>query len=598
MSTPQDLVSQVIAATNTANRSLQEGQDVMLSGVAQGDAKFKAGELMRQQASQLGEQVAGQVAEASYKQTQLLQQVQGLLGLDTTQANNEIAKSIAQLNSSQQEYQSARKEYDAAITTNFMDDPIGYIVAQLNLPSLSARVNVAADSEAAAQDNISTRTQMLNQSRQTLTADTADIIREAKLKEAHAQSLAAEAQLNQAQGENAIRIASAKMQAYQIADKIQGNVVSGINTISSIQNAQETRALRQEAMQDRREVRANAAKDDELKTAERELRVENLRQALKEKKLAADTEARYNEQLATVSKSLGMKVPVTMDAIHQMTNKEEQARWYGIATTGTYGPDLRSSLETYINRGDPNAIQLGGGSSIITSARKLAQSGAGYEGIVASAYRTNPANGGKSLPGSVAKAEGFITYKQDLIDSQSAVDPKIKDLSSPHWDTYYNPYVAQFTAFNKAIDTLPQLAELKNNSVKKAIDALIASGAVKTENLTAEQQKQVLLATVQQVAQRNSSPKDIARDVAVFFNAVSAYDRTLNKYDNFSLPPQESYMFTLPSGKVDLMNPVDVERGLLKSAKIQLMQNVSSGEPTWSDFVTLKNAEQKVKGVK
>jgi len=61
-----------------------------------------------------------------------------------------------------------------------------------------------------------------------------------------------------------------------------------------------------------------------------------------------------------------------------------------------------------------------------------------------------------------------------------------------------------------------------------------------------------------------------AADISVFISAASAWNRQMNGYTLFSLPNQESYLFTMDGEvnrrKVDLMNPATLENALMKRA--------------------------------
>lgn len=546
-----DLIRTVQSSTAASNRALLNGAEQLNASTDQAQALLESSTQQIRQSIDATKQIQQGQAEVGFQQQQVVETLQNLYNMNPEVVSNEIATSLATANLAREERKGVRAEYDRLNQIDFFSDPLGFLVAQTQLPTVAKRNNALADTEDEALQEIQTRTSLLNASKSTVVANTADAAKALQLQTADVNAQVANAQLDQKTADNIVRISSTRMQALQLADKVGDNTRSSIGVIANLQNAAETRAMRQEANKDRE--------------VERQLREENLRTLLAKRKADAAEEAALNSQLDIVSKSLGLKLSMTADGLRQMTDKKAQAAWYHAATTGQFGDSLRESVVFYQDKGNLPEIANRGDRSVISTVQKLDRAGAGYVDTVAGAYKA--ANGGKALTPEQARELAYTSYQNELLDS-TASGTTTADLSSSKWDRTYNPYVAQFTGFSKAIDLVPEFAGLKNNLVKKQVDTLIAAGAVKGENLTSEQQKQVVDSVSKQVQARAVTSAKAAADIAAFMKGAADYNLRLNKYNLFALPPQQTYLFTLPdAGRVDLLNPTEVERQIMKSVQ-------------------------------
>ena len=152
------------------------------------------------------------------------------------------------------------------------------------------------------------------------------------------------------------------------------------------------------------------------------------------------------------------------------------------------------------------------------------------------------------------------------------------DLSSKEWDKTFNPYVAPLLSFSAAINSQPELAGMKNNLVKQQIDALVTAGTIKGDNLTSQQQTQVIAAIQKQMLDKKIDSKKAAADVTAYFKSAAAYNLQLSQYTSFALPAQNKYLYTQPESgpQVDLFDPVAVENMMTRGVKQVLRDRFTS----------------------
>lgn len=546
-----DLISALLGTATQQNQAIQQGSDILTRQMALAQDLFASGNQMQAAAVTQAATNAAEKANIDYKINSTLEGIQRLYGMNPEDQNNEIATSLAAANSAREQYQGARAEYDQLAQTDFLSNPIGYLFAQLKMPTAAAKVNSLADAEERALQNIQDRNALLAGSKSVVTANTADQLRKVQLSQADAELKMAQGKMKTAEAENASRVASQQMQLIQIANMSGDNMRQALTSVIQLQDYQESK----------------------------ELREEQRRQIMEGKRLKEEEDARLNARLKVVSDSLGLLEPMTVQRLSKLTNKKAQEMWLRVAQTGSYGENMEESLKFYLGTGSAPEIIKGGGASTMQAANKLAQTGASYQSSAERAYMAaNPT--GKKLSPDESRALGYKMYQQEIEASMSS-PTEVNDLSSSKWEKTYNPYVAQFVGFNKAIDTLPNYGMLKNNAVKKLVDDIIKTG-VQGDNLSTEQQQQVMGAVIEKVRNRELTPAKAAADVAAYFSSAAAYNRELNKYDLFALPQQNAYLYTLEGTslpgdnrqKTNLMDPKDVENAIIRKAKARTIESV------------------------
>lgn len=554
-----DLIKQLQATVQGQNSAIDAAAGRAQAGFNQsrefmGDAVGQQRELVQQAATN-----AGAKAAVDYAQNSAFQDIQRAYGMDMSQANNEISRSLAEAQVAREARVSARSAYDEVASRDLLTNPIGYLIGQLQMPALAAKNNALADQEDLALQNIDTRTRQLAAAKNTLTANTADQIREVQLEQAKIESKMASAKLTVEEAKNAAAMAGNELQMASIENVKGDNIRNTLSTIASMEDRDESREIRKMQKED----------------------------VLKSKRDKEEEDARLNARFATGSRLLGMVEPMTLSRLKTLTNKDQQQAWLYYGQNGQLGPDMESALGFYLGQGNKVNINNTGGSSVRLTAEKLAAAGASYE--VQAAAQLQAANGGKASKKEDARTLGYKMYQESVVNSMSSfLYPR--DLSSSFWDTTYNPGKAEFLSFNKVINENPRLDILKNNTVKLMVDDLVKSGAVKGENLSASQQQAILGGMGDLVTARKLDPKVAAAQIAAYFSASSAFNRELNKADRFGLPFQQSYFFTMEGNfgagnrkKVDLMNAGDVENALIWRAR-QYQPDTSKFPGTFDPF--------------
>lgn len=552
---PNTLIQNLLGLQQESMNMAQQTQEQLGSAFQGVNTANEQALAAQQQALQLGAQAGQQEVQNLFQQAQFTENLQRQFNLDPESANNAIAKELALADQARAEYEGARAEYDSLAGEDFVTNPVGYIMAQLKMPAAAARVNQLADAEDNAIQRVNARTAALQGAKSAVVANLADETKAANELRAQEKVKLAEAQLYAAEAGTKAAKAQQTLQLYQVANGAMDDARGTIGSLSQI-------AARIEANADRDEAR----KDREL---DRELRRHALQEKLDETKQKDEEKARMNARLATVSAALGRVEPMTVDRLRDMTNKEEQMHWLEVATTGRLGPDLWKSLGFYLNRGSEPGIVAGGGQSTLLGARQMAQAVAAFEPQAAILLRTKDA--GKTPKPEEIKEAAFDLYTRSLVSSAGSTQ-HAEDLSSSTWDRVFTPYKAQFLALNSAVNQGDKnYAALENNLVKKTIDDLVKSGAVKTDNLDADQQQQVFGAVMEKIKTRQVDPKTAAAHVSQYMRAATKFNQDKFNYTNFALPAQDSYLFSLEGSfgdsnriKVNLLDPAAVEHAMTR----------------------------------
>lgn len=486
--------------------------------------------------------------QIQYQQNKVLENLQSLFNMNPSQTDNEIAKNL----NAAQTAASARvpifEEYNKLAAINPLENPLGYILAQVQLPSVAARNNALAQAEDTALQNIDIRTRQLAAAKSTLTANTADSIKATQLEDARIASNSAQANLLKEESKNSASAATNRLQQAQIANLVGDNTRQTLTAIIGLQDRETSNTLRDEQRQLLIDAKNEKAEDDAV----------------------------ANARLKVVSDALALELPMTVQRLKGLASKDKQDKWRKVATTAKFGDDMKSSVEFYLQESNETAISNQGDASVISTARKLEQAGSKYVSYV---ERAAVASGQKSTP-TATREKAFDHYTGMVVDSTSS-PTNSRDLSSPQWDSDYNPYKAPYIGFAGAIDTNPKFAQLKNNIVKQKFDMMVKGGSVqRQENLNADQQQQLLLSVFDDVRTRKLTTAQAAAGISEFYKAAATWNAQTNKYTLFGLPLQNNYLFTLEGGfgvegrKVDLMNPVDVDNMLAK----RLRSYISAGQ--------------------
>lgn len=562
MFSTEELLRTLQQATNQSNATLAAGVEQLKANTAETQALYQQSSQELQAVVSEAAKVAGDKAAIEHGKQKAMEGVQTLFNLDPSQLNNEIAVNLGKANDAAAAYKPVREEYDRLTQVSFFENPLGFLMAQMKLPQVAAQVNALADAEDRALQQIQTKTTLLGNVKNTVVANTADALFAANQSQAQLDARAANAKLMQADAENRVRIGASIMQQIQVADKINDNTRSQVQTIASIQTAEESRLARQEAREDR--------------SIDRELRREQLRAVLDEKKAKAEEIEDMNDRLAAVSAALG-RDPMTVTKLKLLRDKKEVQFWLDAADSGRFGPDVGSSVEFFLRKGSPENIQKSG-ASMQANATQMRDAAVKYVGPIQTAYK---AANGKAMKDEEASKAAFDAYAREVVGA--AVAPKsTTDMSSPVWDSTYNPNMAPIGAFSRFIDATPALAHLKNNTFKKQYDTLVAAKAANGDFATTTQQTQMIDALKWQILDKKITSQKAAADIAAFYKAATEYNFEMNKSDLFGIPKIDRYQFTIPeAGRINLFDPVEVDNAIQRSARLELARQMRINNPLY-----------------
>lgn len=553
----QSLIQALLQTAGMQNQAIQTGGQQLQEMQARSAALHSQGTQEQVAVVADAAAVAMQKAATQYKQAKKAEALQALFNLNPEEVNNEIRTSLTEAAAAKSARAPIRAEFDAASAINPLANPLDYIFAQLKLPQLAAQNNALADKEDEALQNIATKTKLLQDSQAALTANTADEIHKQTLESVQVAARESLAKLKIEEAKHMSGTAANMLQQINLANMLGDNNRQALIGAANLQSAEENRALRQE---------------QQLLLS-------------KEKSDAAEQERIMDDRLLLLSSTLGRPEPWTQKRLRALRPQERETL-IDNALNGYFGPTLQSSIEFFRDKHNPVALQASN-QSLVKTAELLERAGAAYQKEATRENQKSIAAGGPKLDAVALRAKGFDLYKLVVVDSMASTSAT-DDLSSSKWDTEYNPYVGHWVGY--AQSNAP-----KDNLVTKAIEALSASGVVKGEDLTAEQRKQVVASVLE-----TNDVKKASKDVAAFFRGLAARNLELNKYTMFSLPPQRSYVFTLPgetfkdnARKVDLLQPGLVENAATWRARqraFPTIENLLNKLPIGQAILTVPGA--------
>ena len=552
------LVSQAVSAVNQTGdvaaqvAKMLEGNTAKLTAMTEANATAGAAAVADAQ------RAAGIQAGAEYKQNEMKRRTQTILNIDPDVADNELQLATNALNAAQRGMQSAnsrysteRAEYDSLVQKDFMSDPLGYVFAQLRLPSVAARVNSASDEQSnfermadSAAKNINTRVQIASNYNNTVVANTAGALQEAALLKAKADADLTRIRLTNAEMENISRIGGIEMQILQAANMVNDDKFKVVNL--RLQVAQT------EAGQDA----ARAARDQA-----NEVRQARLEQIKKEK----DFEATMDARLLPVGRLLGMTSPLTMRGL-QVFSPKLRDELLATAQSGVFGVDLPEALKNFTQiPGKGNIAATNPGLGVFL--RKTAEE---VEKYATAAERAAKAKDQK-IPSNQLGAIAAEDYQREVYSAaHSATSPLL--LSDSKWDTVFTPYRAGHRVMLDEIKS-GKLASLKGNALVQALET-VATTVPADRELSVEEEDRAIKVVRDRVAKRELLPQAAAAQIAQYYGVAAAKNADSYQYQVFGMQPQSKYYFQMSATgmlgdplKADLMNPVSVEKALMKDIR-------------------------------
>lgn len=506
----------------------------------------------QQLAQQVG-QIAAQEAEVAYKMQKAQERAAATVGLNEDDLNNQLVQSMAEYNSAQEAKKQQLQRYQEIQSRGLLDNPIGYILGQLELPQVVNTHNALNAKAAAAADNISTRQQLLQQHKSAMVVNTAEAVKDINLQKAEAGVAQAQLALREAEINNISKISGRKLQEFQHA-----------NSIFAIQDAAFAKQMQvaqfQMNMEDRQAARAE--------------RAELAKSRLKEKEAQDAAIAEFDTQSQRISQFLGLQVPINYAMWQKMANPKQKQAWFEAVTTGEMGSNLLQSLQFVNSQGNSAALrQNNPGVAAATQGFMTAIDS------VAGPLARRPENL-KKKPEELA-AEATNIYTNSVVNAASRADSG-NSLFSSQWDTLFNPYKAEYKVLLDEA-TAGKIPALQNNIVVKTLSNLAPALDPTASNLSADSQNKLMLTIAEQVRRREIGLDEAAQQVSQFYTIAALKNKDLYQYDLLGLPPQTRYMATFGTTGMfgstvtaDLMNTMSAKKALATLAA-GAEKKVSSG---------------------
>lgn len=492
----------------------------------------------QQLAQQVG-QIAAQEAEVAYRMQKAQERAAATVGLNEDDLNNQLVQSMAEYNSAQEAKKQQLQRYQEIQSVGLLDNPVGYILGQLELPQVVNTHNALNAKASAAADNISTRQQLLQQHKSAMVVNTAEAVKDINLQKAEAGVAQAQLALREAEINNISKLSGRKLQEFQHA-----------NSIFAIQDAAFAKQLQVAQFQMNLEDR-QAAREERRALAEAKL---------KDKQAQDAAVAEFDTQSQRISQFLGLQVPINYAMWQKMANPKQKQAWFEAVTTGEMGSNLLQSLQFVNSQGNSAALrQNNPGVAAATQGFMTAIDS------VAGPLARRPENL-KKKPEELA-AEAANIYTNTVVGAAGRADSG-NSLFSSQWDNLFNPYKAEYKVLLDEV-TAGKIPALQNNIVVKTLSNLAPALDPTASNLSADSQNKLMLTIAEQVRRREIGLDEAAQQVSQFYTIAALKNKDLYQYDLLGLPPQTRYMATFGTTGMfgstvtaDLMNTMSAKKAL------------------------------------
>lgn len=544
-----DILSSVLQSTQASNQRLAGVADMQGQVARQAQVTNAANTAGAQADIPAAQALASQQADVEAQRAQMIQQLQASANLNPADADNAYVRGLADLTATNVQREQAHANLTKLATTDLLDDPIGFVMAQLQMPVAQAQAQ-ALDAQAARQvQDVDTRLKLVASAKSTLTADTVQQVREIQLGQSALKAREASRALAQQETENASRIAGQYLQQANVLDKINDNTRQAYSM--QLQAAQFN-----ESLAERREARA-----------ERALRMQSM---LSEKKMKDDEDAMLTAGLASASKLLGYPQPISIEAYKRMPGGKAKQQLGMLANSGSLGDSLYESFVAFNEAGGSIAgLQRGGNTGF---AKFMSGVDKTVDNYIAAARK--PDKMGKTPTEKDAAVAGVNTYNSELV--ASSADPKTaKPLTSAHWDSNFTPYRQHLGLLSNAV-TSGKAAGLAANPVLAAMKTVAAASQTTDGNISAEGEQTALRTVAQLVADRKLNENDAAKAVVQYYKTAAAVNLDFYQYTLAGLPVQDSYVAKVKvpgllgdstTKGYNLMNEVQAKMMLMEIAK-------------------------------
>lgn len=501
--------------------------------------------------------ITEQKAALDLQRAMVGEEAQRIIGLDPAQLNNEFVQSIAEMNAAEERRKVARAEYDQLAGATLLNDPLGWLAAQVSLPEIANRVNAAADERDAAIQNLNTRHSLLQTQKSVVTAATAQQAKELQLREAQIAEKNSRIQLLAAESKLTADVAARRLNESNLTDKALQTEASKLDAMLSVED-----------LMSRREERA-AARMERAEAGR--LRLAALLEKESDKEAAEALEAQYDINLQRAAATLGIAPGLTFKQLDKLPlpriQKEVLAN---VALTGQLGASPEevlkvfntfSSAMPYLQQNNPLLARTVQNTQ--TAVESYAQSLMG-----------RPGPDGKPVPAKKAVEQAFQTFEDEVYKSANLRN-FTKPMNHPAWDNQFNPYKIN----HKLILELANNGSAKflaDNMYTKALQGVSAFVPPERESFRGEDENKALLTMVEHVKRRDMLPKDAARQISDYYKAAKMIQADQTQYGILQLPLPQRYHVTMPASgmfgspqTVDLLNPAEVEKMLLSQVRAE-----------------------------
>ena len=513
-------------------------------------------------------QVAAQQAQLDYTIGKAREANAAIAGMNPDDLNNQYVRSLAEYDTSEQQrvqLEQARsaemRRVEQLAGANLLENPLGYIAAQLQLPGVAARHNSILNQEVeaterrdAAARNVLARTELIRAKDSIIAANTADTLLTINTAKAKVADQQAQIALRAAQADNISKIGARAMDSYRLAGEtfqIQSELLNKQMTVQQwAENREAQRAAR---------AASAAASAERLKNA-------------KEKDAE---EAWMNERLKAASAALGYQEPFTMGTV-KFLPKDQQELLIKSALDGKFGGSLGESVV---------AVQMLGRQEAINATnpgmgKYVARTGNALRSYADEETRRAQTAGQKPKPAEVAAAASQA-YEFDIANSAHSFASK-SALNSKRWndDGVFNPYKPEYLALVNGAEG-GMIPQLQGNKLIPIIKTLQKDLAPSASNIRGQDMERMVQVLATQVSSGAVGLDVAARDLTALHRIAAAKNLELYNYTQFGVPQQTSAIVTVPAitafgepYQIDLMNPANVKLNLARMAREQRMGTI------------------------
>lgn len=495
--------------------------------------------------------LAMQKAAIEARNAQLHERAQAIVGLNPDDLQNDFVKSVARYNAAEEARLESQAQLSKASSVGILDNPLSWLMNQLEIPTIEAKVAGATAERDGAIKDIQARTAMLAQHKNTVIANVADTARQYNLDLAKVSAQEAFVKLREEEAKNASIISSRRLNEVNLRDKTFQVKDSYYNKVLSLEELQQRRIERQmtfAGIVEDRKARIEAASEKASAKAE---------------ELAAVEQANLN--LQRYAQFTGG--PAYTVATLKLMPKDKASRLWDIATTGSLGADMKEVMMGL--QSDPNALgNIQANNPVVAQTiEKLTDGVSSYINAL-----SKPGPDGKIPTGKQVVDAAFTTYTDELERSMKLPNYS-KPLNSPHWDKQYNPYRADHKLMLHIVGE-GNAKFLENNLVTKVAKSLQETVPATAEGFTGEHETLLLKTIAERVRNRELPVKAAAAQVVQYYNAATKIGADQTQYGIFKLPLQDRYMVAFTGKDVldrpimgDLLNQASVENMLSNLAR-------------------------------